>query len=170
VDIARLISRLDANAGIFRLLLTGVNDEQARWKPTPDRWSLLEVTCHLADEERDDFRKRLDLTLHRPEAAWPPIDPPAWAMERGYNSRDLASSLADFLSERERSVVWLRLLEPFNLQAAVEHPKLGRLTAGDLFSSWVAHDLIHIRQCNRLHYEYLTQAVAPHSLGYAGTW
>jgi hypothetical protein len=61
-------------------------------------------------------------------------------------------------------------LEPFNLQAAVEHPKLGRLTAGDLFSSWVAHDLIHIRQANRLHYEYLTQAVAPHSLGYAGTW
>jgi hypothetical protein len=153
VDFARLISRLDANAGVFRFLLTGVDDEQARWKPTPDKWSLLEVTCHLADEERDDFRKRLDLTLHQPEAAWPPIDPPAWAVERKYNSRDLATSMADFLSERERSIAWLRQLGAVNLNVAVEHPKLGRITAGDLFGSWVAHDLIHIRQLNRLHYE-----------------
>jgi hypothetical protein len=170
VNTRNLIERLSANAGVFDSLLAGVSDTQARWRPAPDKWSLLEVTCHLADEERDDFRKRLDLTLHDPGAAWPPIDPPAWVIERQYNSRDLDSALADFLQERQRSVGWLESLGAVDLSVAVDHPRLGNMAAGDLASAWAAHDLIHIRQMTRLHYEYLTVVAAPYSLAYAGAW
>ncbi len=70
-----LRERLRANAAVIAALVAGVTDEQARWKPDPAQWSILEVMGHLADEEVEDFRTRLDLTLHRPEAEWPRIDP-----------------------------------------------------------------------------------------------
>lgn len=163
------LERLGADARVFRALLDGVSEEQARWKPDPARWSLLEVVCHLADEERDDFRERLARTL-RGEGAWPPIDPPGWAVERRYNDREPAASLADFLEERERSLTWLRGLDAFAPEASHEHPRLGVLTAGDLLASWVAHDLIHIRQMTRLNRQWLERLAAPASLDYAGPW
>jgi hypothetical protein len=44
------------------------------------------------------------------------------------------------------------------------------MTAGMLFTSWLAHDLIHVRQMTRLHYEYLTRVMSPNSTAYAGDW
>lgn len=165
-----LAVRLAANAQVFRHLLADVPPEQARWKPAPEKWSLLEVINHLADEEREDFRTRVDLTLHHPGEPWPSIDPQGWVVAREYDRRDLGASLQDFLRERARSVEWLRSLEQADPAATYQHPKFGPITAGDLLGSWLAHDLIHIRQMTRLHYEYLAQRVAPYSLGYAGPW
>lgn len=165
-----VVARLEANAEVFRGLVTRVPEGQARWKPSASEWSLLEVVNHLADEERDDFRIRLDLTLHHPDREWPPIDPPAWAVERRYNERDPEGSLEDFLRERARSVEWLRGLEAFAVDAAYEHPKLGTITAGDLLHSWLAHDLLHIRQIARLHHQFLVSRRSPDAVAYAGSW
>ncbi len=162
-------ARLAANAQVFQHLLSGVAEPQARWKPAPEKWSLLEVINHLADEERLDFRARLDLTLNRPGERWPPIDPVGWVGERGYNRRELGESLADFLTERARSVEWLHGLAGRSLNAEYDHPR-GKITALELLGSWLAHDLIHIRQLTRLHYEYLASEMGAETLGYAGPW
>jgi hypothetical protein len=52
------------------------------------------------------------------------------------------------------------------------HQRPGRvpLTASDLLVSWLAHDLIHLRQIVRLHYQYLTLQAGHDSPGYAGPW
>jgi len=163
-------ARLSANADVFAALVVGVGDEQARWKPEPAQWSILEVVNHLADEEVDDFRTRLDLTLHRPKAEWPRIDPQKWAVERRYNERDLAESLARFLARRADNVTWLAGLQAPNWEQAHQHPRFGPIRAGDLMISWVAHDHIHIRQINRLHREYLVASLPGNSPEYAGKW
>jgi hypothetical protein len=170
---AAAAARLAANAVAFRGLVAGVSDEQARWKPEPSQWSILEVVNHLVDEETDDFRRRLELTLADPEQAWPPIDPPGWAVERRYNERKLEESIARFLDERERSCAWLRRLpEDADMDRAHAHPSLGTMRAGDVLASWLAHDLIHVRQITRLHYRWLERAAAARSparrLDYAG--
>lgn len=170
MDRTRLVDRLRADARVFKGLLAGVPEAQVRWKPSPGEWSLLEVACHLADEERDDFRRRLDLTLHHPGHPWPPIDPERWARERRYNDRDPGEALADFLSERERSVSWLEGLESPDWSLTYSHPTAGPISAGDLLTSWVAHDLIHIRQMTRLHRRYLVEVLADRSPDYAGSW
>lgn len=162
--------RLEANAEVFRHLVAGVDEAQARWKPSAAEWSLLEVTCHLADEERDDFRRRLDLTLHHTGEPWPPIDPPRWAVERAYNERTPTEALEDFLRERARSVEWLRELGEVATDAAYEHPSLGRITAGDLLASWLAHDILHVRQMARLHHGHLVHRTSPEAVSYAGPW
>ncbi len=62
-------------AELLRYLVTNMTPEQARWRPAADRWSVLEVVKHLADEEQADFREHLDMILHRPQAGWSEIQP-----------------------------------------------------------------------------------------------
>ena len=162
-------ARLAANVTIFEGLVGGVGVEQARWKPAPERWSLAEVMGHVRDEEVEDFRQRLDYTLHRPGEAWPKIDPQGWVKERAYNERDLQESLRDFVRERERSLAWLKGLQGPDWSVSAERPQ-GVLAAGDILASWVAHDLLHVRQMTRLHYEYVALAAAPYRTKYAGDW
>jgi hypothetical protein len=44
------------------------------------------------------------------------------------------------------------------------------MTAGEVLGAWRAHDHLHIRQLNQLHWQYLSLEVAPGSLEYAGGW
>lgn len=165
-----IIERLRNNWWAIDGLVAGVGDEQARWRPSADAWSILEVINHLGDEEREDFRQRVDFTLHRQSETWPPIDPPGWVTERRYNERDLADSLARFLGERARSVEWLEGLTAPDWSLSYDHPAAGRLTAGDLLTSWAAHDLLHIRQLTELHHAYLAIAAPGREVRYAGAW
>ncbi len=86
---------LAQGAEIVTALSVGVSPEEATVRPAPGAWSLLEVIGHLLDEERLDFRPRLDLVLHRPDEAWAPIDPEAWVIEHQYNARELADVRTD---------------------------------------------------------------------------
>jgi hypothetical protein len=162
--------QLATTAACIRALTGDVGPEQARWKPSPEKWSILEVVNHLADEEGEDFRTRLDLTLHHPGEPWPGIDPQGWVGARGYAERGLGESLDRFLGERERSLAWLGTLGDADWERAYVHPGAGRITAGSLLASWMAHDLLHIRQITRLRYEYLAVRAHPHSPAYAGPW
>jgi DinB superfamily len=161
--------QLSQQANVIQALVQGVTQKHAMWKPDTDQWSINEVINHLADEEAEDFRKRFDLILHQPSAPWPSIHPSAWVTERSYNSRDLAESLERFLLERDKSITWLKGLAGVNLEQTHPHPDLGVMRGGDILASWVAHDLLHIRQLTYLHYQYLKQTQA-YSIDYAGDW
>jgi len=165
-----LIARLEAHTSVFQALLGRVSNEDAAWKPAPEKWSLLEVAAHLLDEEREDFRTRLDLTLHHPEAAWPRIDPVGWVAARKYAERELGPTVQQFLEERIRSVAWLRGLAAPDWNSEHRHPAFGSMSAGNLLVSWVAHDLLHFRQITRLQFQRVTELGAPFETGYAGEW
>jgi hypothetical protein len=164
------LARLAATGEAVAALARGVSEAQARWRPAPDEWSVLEVLGHLEDEERDDFRRRVDSILHRPEEAWPPIDPAGWVHARGYNARPWPPALEAFVRERQASLCWLEALPDPDWSVSHHHPRLGRVSAGDMLAAWVAHDHLHIRQLNQLHWQYLATRVAPGALQYAGGW
>jgi DinB superfamily len=164
------IEQLEAQAGAILALASGVPAEDAHLRPAPGQWSLLEVLAHLLDEEREDFRQRLDLTLHHPEAEWPPIDPEGWVTARAYQERDLGETIAAWREERRRSLDWLRSLAAPDLTVVRRHPAGFELRAGDLLGAWVAHDLLHLRQLVELRYNITAQRAAPFSVEYAGDW
>src|SRR5574337_1263718 len=164
INLDTALSRFSSSAEAIAALARNVSDAQAHWKPAPEEWSILEVICHLYDEEREDFRTRVRLTLESPEADWPPINPGGWVTERGYNQRDLGASLEAFLSERRKSLEWLRGLQNPNWELAHRHPRIGAMTAGEVLAAWVAHDHLHIRQLNQLHWQYLSRDAPPTSL------
>jgi hypothetical protein len=158
------------NARRIQSLVEGVTEEQARWKPNLETWSILEVVCHLYDEEREDFRVRLGIILHEPERDWSPIDPSGWVEKRGYNQRDLAENLEGFLSERQDSLAWLESLGEPDWEAAVDAPFGHRIRAGDMFAAWAAHDLLHVRQLIELHFAWTCWLGEPYYTLYAGEW
>ena len=82
MNLTDIAARFQRQAEAIQALAVGAGAEQARWKPAPDSWSLLEVINHLDDEESEDFRARLDILLHRPEEPWPPTDPDGWVLSR----------------------------------------------------------------------------------------
>jgi hypothetical protein len=170
MDLDRVLLRLMHNANIVTALAADIGAAQAIWKPSPEAWSILEVINHLYDEEREDFRTRLDIILHRPDEPWPPIHPSSWAMERRYNDRDLEESLENFLAERRTSLDWLRGLNNPDWSNQSTHPAGYIFSAGDMLSSWLAHDFLHIRQLNELHYRFHAEWVAPFQVIYAGDW
>jgi hypothetical protein len=169
VNLEHITARMAESAAAIRAVAFGITGQQARWKPDPDSWSVLEVVNHLWDEELEDFRRRIDYTLHRPGEAWPPIDPGGWVTARRYNERDLAKSLDGFLSAREDSLAWLRALQSPDWRATYQAP-WGEITAADLLASWVAHDLLHLRQLVELRWFVTTRELEPHRVVYAGEW
>lgn len=170
MDLTALTTQMSVDAERITALVLGVSAEQARWKPTPDDWSILEVINHLYDEEREDFRVRLNLILHAPEQPWPPIDPRGWVTARRYNERDLAESLAGFRAERRQSLAWLHSLAAPDWNAGVPAPWGGTLSAGAMMAAWAAHDLLHLRQLVELQWAHTRRLVAPYSPEYAGEW
>jgi hypothetical protein len=170
MNLSQTISQLSHNIGTLESLLQGVSPEQARWKPAPEKWSILEVVNHLYDEERLDFRLRLESVLRDPSQEVPPIDPPAWILQHRYNERELSESIGRFKQERQTSLNWLRTLQDPNWENTYHHPSGFKVRAGDLMASWLAHDLLHLRQITRLHYDHTAMLWQPYGVGYAGNW
>lgn len=169
MDYEVLFTQLQQHAHAIQALTRGLSPDDARWKPDADAWSVLKVINHLYDEERRDFRVRLDIILHRPHEAFPHINPPQWVIDEKYSERELDTSVQDFLDERAASLRWLTGLAPFN-QDATHTGEFGTVTAGEMFSAWVAHDVLHLRQLVELHYALVQKHAAPFILEYAGAW
>ncbi|MCP4419972.1 MAG: DinB family protein [Chloroflexi bacterium] len=170
IDLLACQQQLEQNGGLIGQIVSGITQEQSKLKPSAEDWSVLEVINHLYDEEREDFRQRFDYLLHHPGKKWPSIDPAGWITARKYNERELASSLHNFLDERQKSLVWLAGLENPNLELYEMHPQAGKLYAGEMLAAWVAHDLLHLRQLLDLKYFLMQEIIRPYSPRYAGEW
>ncbi len=169
MDFNSLYQELAGGVDRVSQLVAGITPAEAQFKPAPETWSILEVICHLYDEEREDFRTRLDIILHHSADPWPPIDPAGWVTARRYNERDLAEMLAQFAAERQKSLVWLQGLAGSNWAAEYQTP-FGVMKAGDMLASWAAHDHLHLRQLVELRYARVLQLAAPYKVRYAGEW
>jgi len=169
MNINDFIPIMRENARKIETLVNKVSLHEARWKPDPNAWSILEVINHLFDEEKEDFRVRLDIILHHPEKKWPPIDPEGWVGSRNYNSRELHPSLANFLQEREASLAWLPKLTKAAWKTEYM-ASFGPIKAGDMLTAWVTHDHHHMRQLVELLYALVLEKMAPFEGRYAGQW
>ena len=169
MDHAYLIRQLSQNERRIEALVRDIPLEEARWKPSPDSWSILEVANHLLDEEREDFRVRLDIILHHPDRQAPPVNPEGWVVERQYNQRELAESLQGFLDERQKSLEWLGSLSSPDWEKVYNAP-FGEIKAGDMLAAWVTHDQLHMRQIVEIQRAYVEEKSRPYSLEYAGHW
>lgn len=164
-----LFQELTNSTEMIKALLTGITQEESQIKPAPESWSILEVTCHLYDVEREDFREHLDFILHRQNEEYHAIDPQDWVIARKYNQQSFDEMKEKFFEERVKSLGWLRGLSATDWNATYTSP-FGSMSAGEMIASWIAHDNLHLRQLvelRRVHIEKITQ---PYDIGYAGDW
>jgi len=165
----RIIQGLEDNIAVFNGLFSGMTEREYLWRNTKGKWNLLEILCHLFDEEREDFRTRVALVLSNPDTPLPKIDPEGWVKARSYEKQDFELKLDEFIQERKNSVEWLHSLKEPKWENAYQHPNFGALSAKMFLANWLAHDLLHIRQVLKIKYDYLKIA-SKQNLLYAGDW
>jgi hypothetical protein len=169
MDFSTLYRELENSTEMIRGLLTGITQQESQIKPSPESWSMLEVICHLYDTEREDFREHLDFILHRQHEQYHAIDPQGWIKERKYNEQDFVQMQAKFFAERRQSLEWLKGISNASWDTTYTS-EYGSLSAGEMFSCWVAHDNLHLRQFVELRRMRIENITRPYPIEYAGDW
>ena len=164
-----LYQELASSTEMVRAMLAGLTQEEAGFKPSPETWSILEVTCHFYDEEREDFREHLDFILHRQNEEWHRIDPQGWITVRKYNEQNFIEMREKFFAERVKSLEWLEGLSDADWDITCTSP-FGFASAGEMLASWIAHDNLHIRQLVELRRARIENITQPYDIQYAGDW
>lgn len=174
LDSSAMIQRLERQPEAIVMLVRQFTRAGVQWRPTeasgePAGWSVAQIVAHLADEEVEDFRPRLLSTLRDPAEPWLPIDPENAATERNYQDIPVEKSLDRYVRERQESVRLLKGLRQPDW-ALVHMAQWGPIMAGDLLASWVAHDILHMRQIVKRLYQIAQTDSGGYSSNYAGEW
>ncbi len=169
MEFKTLYQELEHSTEMIRALLAGINQVESQIKPDAKSWSILEVVCHLYDEEREDFREHVDFILHRQNEEWHSIDPQSWVTERKYNEQDMYEMSEKFFSERRKSLEWLTEISNSDWETTYTS-QYGSVSAGEMFCCWVAHDNLHVRQLTELRRNWIERITQPYDIQYAGDW
>jgi hypothetical protein len=150
---AELKSHIDAaEQGPKKLAaaVSGLSDKVLRYKPSPEKWSILEILAHLADVEII-YSHRMRQMIAQQGSTIAPVDQDAWAAHLGYLEAAPAELVAQFGVNRHHNVRLLRRLKPSDLAKSAYHPeKKGDVTLEEQVPRFAAHDANHIEQIERL--------------------
>ena len=139
---------LEATPAILRGLMSEVSEEDARWKPAEDRFSIAEVLSHLSHSEWHCYRPRLDRLLSEEMPDFEPDD--AQMHLEVYKNADPEEAFAHFEDQREMNVELLRGLPAEAGHRKALHRAAGEITLSQMLHEWALHDLGHIRQIAEL--------------------
>jgi len=142
------IDLLEATPDILRGLMTELNEEDARWKPGPDRFSMAEVLAHLSHSEGHCYRMRLDRFMSEERPEFEPDD--AQMYLELYRDAHPEDAFDHFEEQRETNVEYLRELPGTAGERVAMHQEYGEITLSQMLHEWVLHDLGHIRQIAEL--------------------
>src|SRR5215467_8750174 len=99
---------LEATPTILRGLMAELSNEDVRWKPAPDRFSVGEVLAHLSHSEGHCYRARLDRFMAEERPEFEPDD--AQFHLDLYRNADPEDSFDHFEEQRESNIGFLRNL------------------------------------------------------------
>jgi len=139
---------LEATPEILRGLMCELSDEDARWKPAPERFSVAEVLVHLSHSEGHCYRMRVDRFLAEDCPRFEADD--AQMHLAVYRDADPEDAFDHFEDQRESNVEYLRGLPEGSGEHKAMHAEAGEITLAQMLHEWALHDLGHIRQIAEL--------------------
>lgn len=142
------LNLLEATPAILRGLMSEITEEDARWKPAPERFSIAEVLAHLSHSEGHCYRARLDRFLSEEMPEFEPDD--AQMHLELYKNGDPEEDFGHFEDQRETNVEVLRGLPADAGSRKARHQAAGEITLSQMLHEWALHDLGHIRQIAEL--------------------
>jgi DinB superfamily len=135
---------LEATPRILRGLMCEMSEEDAHWKPAPDRFSLAEALGHLSHAEAHCYRARLDLFIGGDLPTVEAYEPNDY--KDLYSKADPTDAFDHFEEQRESNIEFLRGLPAVAGERRAIHPRWGPISLSEMLHEWALHDLGHIRQ------------------------
>jgi uncharacterized damage-inducible protein DinB len=130
--------------------VSGLPDKTLRYKPSPEKWCILEILAHLADAEIA-FAYRFRQMLADKDPVIAPIDQDAWAKNLGYLESSPAELIALYGLNRHATLQLLRRLKADDLKKSAFHPELkAQLPVATLVERMADHGVNHLAQIERL--------------------
>ncbi|MGH9389523.1 MAG: DinB family protein, partial [Vicinamibacteria bacterium] len=120
------------------------------------------VVGHLIHGEETDWVPRIRLILERgEEAPFTPFD--RFGFRESIKGRSIDDLLGELRYLRSENLDYVRglSLTATDFDRKGRHPALGTVTLGQLFATWMVHDLGHIRQIVRVLARQYDEAVGP---------
>ena len=144
-----ILSKLQETPKAVAAVLRGAPDDLLRRKPAPDKWSMLEILCHLRDVEQLFVERYGKMANHdRPQLRM--INQDALAAALRYNADEPAVALREFQALRIETVALLSALAQQAWQRVGVHPKRGDFSMAANAVMHVAHDANHLGRLRTL--------------------
>jgi uncharacterized damage-inducible protein DinB len=146
-ELEQAVEILSNTPETVKSLLENLSDEWTLKNEDADGWSAFDVVGHLIHAEETDWIPRAEIILAQGEnPRFEPFD--RFAQFENSKDKNLPELLETFAARRRASLEKLRAmnLSPEHLRLEGIHPELGRVTLEQLLSTWLVHDLTHIRQ------------------------
>lgn len=136
-------------AGALAQLLHGLTPLQLSSRPAQNKWSIVEILAHLAEDELVTSWRYRQMIEHD-GAPLLGFDQDLWAKLGSYRDWNADQALALFRLLREANLRMLALLSPGQWQCSGEHAERGTITVADLVRHMAAHDINHLKQIESL--------------------
>jgi len=134
---------------VIARLVEGVPDGRLKRRPEPQKWSIVEIVAHLAEDELvTSWRYRQ--MLETPGCALAGFDQNVWVQLGKYGTWSMDEALEMFRLLRNANMRLLQCLSPEQWQAFGVHAERGRITIQDLATHMAGHDLNHVEQIRRI--------------------
>ena len=134
---------------VITKLLAGHPDEVLRRRPQADKWSVVEIIAHLADDELVSTWRYRQMIEQR-GCHLSGFDQDQWARLGAYSSWPVESALALFRLLREQNLRMFARLTEDEWECWGLHAERGRITVRDLARHMAGHDRNHIAQIKRI--------------------
>jgi hypothetical protein len=130
-------------------LIDGVSDQQVRHRPSPEKWSIVEILAHLAEDELVTSWRYRQMIEHDGETLLG-FDQELWARLGNYAAWNARDALELFRLLREVNLRMLSALSPQEWERSGNHVERGNLTVRELVHHMAAHDINHVKQIEKL--------------------
>jgi hypothetical protein len=145
---AAAFEALEASSKTLADLTKKLDDGVLRRKPAPDKWSALEVVCHLRDVE-ELWVNRIGKVAFSDRPAFYMLDFEALVAKHGYNTHKLSAALKEFARLRADTVCLLRALPASQWMRVGIHPKRGEISIERIVDIMIGHDKGHFEQIGK---------------------
>ena len=162
IELADIIDLLNRTPRALKELLHGLPKTWTESNEGESTWSPFDVIGHLIHGERVNWIPRAKMILEFGERkVFEPFD--RFAQFDASQGKTITTLLEEFESIRQENICTLKdmNLTLEDLQKFGHHPEFGRVTLGELLSTWAAHDLDHLVQISRTLAKGYQQAVGP---------
>jgi hypothetical protein len=161
-NLKETIEILERTPDVLTSLLGGLSDGWIYNNEGGESWSPFDIIGHLIHGEKRDWIPRAKIILEYGEDK--PFEPfNRFAQFKDSEGKTLNELLEEFTKLRNENIDVLKKLNlnenDFNKKGI--HPEFGKVTLKQLLSTWVVHDLSHIRQISRVMAKQYKKEIGP---------
>jgi DinB superfamily len=146
-QVEQAIEVLSNTPSVLKSLLGNLSNEWIEKSANSEDWSPFDIVGHYIHGEETDWIPRAEIILKQGKnVTFEPFD--RFAQMEISKGKTLSELLETFTKLRQKSLDTLKSwnLSEEQLQLKGIHPELGEVNLEQLISTWVVHDLTHIRQ------------------------